>query len=903
MRARSCHLQGDFPLLTTNEIREQFLRYFESKSHRRVASSSLVPAGDPTLLFTNAGMNQFKDVFLGREQRDYARATTSQKCVRAGGKHNDLENVGRTARHHTFFEMLGNFSFGDYFKEDAVHFAWELLVDRFGLEVERLWFTVFEGDESVAADEEAVRLWIQAGARPERVLRFGKKDNFWSMGDTGPCGPCSEIHYFRGDDMSKNVAELVNGPGDETMEIWNLVFMQYDRSADGVLTPLPAPSVDTGMGLERIASVLQESSTNYDIDLFAPLMKRIAEISGHRYGKRMDDELDTAVRVLCDHSRAASFLLADGVIPSNEGRGYVLRRIIRRAIRFGRKLPQAVLLSQLVESVIESMGEAYPELQERREAILGTLGSEEERFSKTLSVGMERVGSVLDDVRARGERTLGGAEVFRLYDTFGIPIDLIAELAEEEGVSLDREGFELMMSDARAKAKASSKFQSSTDAAAFARVAEKTGAVEFVGYEQIVNVPSTVKAIVINGEEHDALHPRQEAEVVLHPTPFYAESGGQIGDTGTLEWDNGRATVLDTIKPVGDLTVSRVRVDEGHLAVNTTVRASVPVPTRLDTTANHTATHLLHKALKDILGPTVQQAGSLVAPDRLRFDYTWNQPLNEGQIVRIEEEVNGRIRENLEVSKRVMPISEAKATGAVSMFGEKYGDQVRVVSAGDYSREFCGGCHVNRTGDIGVFKIVGDRSLAAGVRRMEAVTGRGALALFRKLDDTTHQMQSQANVPVEELPSFVRSLQEKQKQLEKELKQLRMKLASGGAAAGSQPSDEAIDVDGIKLLARRVDDISGGDLRNLADTFRDKLKSGVVVLGSVTDSKVTLLTAVTKDLVQRIPANSLIAKLAPIVGGKGGGKPDLAQAGGKDADKLDQALGSAPGAVRELLGA
>jgi alanyl-tRNA synthetase len=886
MRARFLTHQGDFPLLTTNQIREQFLEYFESKNHRRVASSSLVPAGDPTLLFTNAGMNQFKDVFLGREQRDYARATTSQKCVRAGGKHNDLENVGRTARHHTFFEMLGNFSFGDYFKEDAVKFAWELMVDVWKLEVERLWFTVFEGDDSVAADEEAEQLWIKAGARPERVLRFGKKDNFWSMGDTGPCGPCSEIHYFRGDDMSKNVAELVNGPGDETMEIWNLVFMQYDRSADGVLTPLPAPSVDTGMGLERVASVLQETSTNYDVDLFTPIMAKIAEIGGHPYGKRMDDELDTAIRVLCDHARAASFLIGDGVIPSNEGRGYVLRRIIRRAIRFGRKLSQPVLLSQLVDSVTESMGLAYPELHDRREAILVTLGSEEERFSKTLSVGMERVGQILDDVRARGERTLGGAEVFRLYDTFGIPIDLIGELAEEEGVSLDREGFELMMSGARAKAKASSKFQAPTNAAAFTWIKNPP---QFVGYDKLTE-SSTVEGIISGDAAIDALAAGAEAWVVLNPTPFYAESGGQIGDVGSLVWDSGRADVLDTQEYFG-IKVSTVRVVTGVLHRGVTVQAVVPRERRLDTTANHTATHLLHKALKDILGPTVQQAGSLVAPDRLRFDYTWNQPLTEEQVVRIEDAVNEKIRENLEVSKRVMPISEAKATGAVSMFGEKYGDQVRVVSAGDYSREFCGGCHVNRTGDIGVFKIVGDRSLAAGVRRMEAVTGRGAIEYFRSRERQAAEGESQ--------------LQAKQKQLEKELKQLKMKMASGGLAGApaASPAEDAIDVDGIKLLARRVDNISGGDLRNLADTFRDKIKSGVVVLGSVTDSKVTLLTAVTKDLVKRIPANSLIAKLAPIVGGKGGGKPDLAQAGGKDADKLDQALGSAPGAVRELLGA
>ncbi|MGZ8710432.1 MAG: alanine--tRNA ligase [Thermoanaerobaculia bacterium] len=887
-------------MLTTSDIREKFLAYFESKGHRRVPSSSLVPAGDPTLLFTNAGMNQFKDVFLGREQRDYTRATTSQKCVRAGGKHNDLENVGRTARHHTFFEMLGNFSFGDYFKEDAINFAWELMTKVYGLEVDRLWFTVFEGDGNVPADEEAVNLWIKAGASPDRVLRFGKKDNFWSMGDTGPCGPCSEIHYFRGDDMKKNVPELVNGPGDDTMEIWNLVFMQYNRDANGVLNPLPAPSVDTGAGLERLASVLQKTSTNYDADLFKPVMSKIAEVSGHRYTQNMESELDTAVRVLCDHSRASSFLISDGVIPSNEGRGYVLRRIIRRAIRFGRKLPNPVLLTQLVDSVIAAMGSAYPDLRDRREAIVKTLSAEEERFSRTLSTGMERVGGVLDDVRARGERTLGGAEVFRLYDTYGIPIDLIGEMAEEEGVTLDREGFETLMAGARAKAKASSKFQSSTDAATFSRIAEKTGAVEFVGYDQITNVPSKVKAIVALGEERDALPRGTEAEVVLSPTPFYAESGGQIADTGTLEWDGGRASVLDTQKPVGDLIVSRVRVEEGSLALHSTVRASVPVPIRLDTTANHTATHLLHKALKDILGPTVQQAGSLVAPDRLRFDYTHHQPLSDEQLRHVEEQVNEQIRANHDVVKNSMPIDEAKRSGAVAMFGEKYGEVVRIVSAGDYSREFCGGCHVNRTGDIGIFKIVSDRSLAAGVRRMEALTGRGALAYFQTLDDSAHELQQQLNTRLEDVPVFVRSMQEKQKTLEKELKQLKMRLASGGrgAAAGG---DTPVDVGGIKLLAKRVDDIGGGDLRNLADELRSKIRSGVIVIGSATDGKVTLLTAVTKDLVDRIPANVLIQKLAPIVGGKGGGKSDLAQAGGKDPDKLDEALGKAQAALEEML--
>jgi alanyl-tRNA synthetase len=889
-------------LRTTNKIRREFLDYFVRNGHREVASSSLVPAGDPTLLFTNAGMNQFKDVFLGREPRDYARATTSQKCVRAGGKHNDLENVGRTARHHTFFEMLGNFSFGDYFKEDAIRFAWDLIVNVWGLEAERLWFTVFEGGDGVPADEEAAALWVKAGASPDRVLRFGKKDNFWSMGDTGPCGPCSEMHYFRGDDLSRNVAALVNGEGDDTMEIWNLVFMQYDRGADGVLNPLPAPSVDTGMGLERIACVLQKGETNYDIDLFKPIIRTIGGGSGYTYGGTMDDELDTAVRVLCDHSRAATFLISDGVIPSNEGRGYVLRRIIRRAVRFGRKLPKAVVLSSLVDAVIESMGSAYPDLHVRREAVLLTLASEEERFSRTLSSGMERVGAVLDSVRSRGERILGGEELFRLYDTFGIPVDLIGEMAEEEGVTLDREGFETMMSDARARAKASSKFQLSAGAEVFAPIAEKSGPNEFVGYDRYIDVPSTVKAIVIAGKEQDAIHHGAEGEVVLSPTPFYAESGGQIGDSGMLEWDGGRATVLDTQKPVGDLIVSRVRVDEGHLSMNSQVRASVPVPTRLDTTANHTATHLLHKALKDVLGEAVQQAGSLVAPDRLRFDYTYHQAPTAAQLRRVEEMVNDRIRENLEVTKTVMPIAEARKTGAVAMFGEKYGENVRIVTAGDYSREFCGGCHVNRTGDIGLFKIISDRSLAAGVRRMEALTGRGALSHFQTIEDAAHEVQAQLNVRIEDVPAQLRTMQERQKALEKELKQLKMKAAGGGASASSSPADDSVDVDGVKLVARRIDDVSGGDLRNLADTFRSKLKSGVVVLGSVTDSKVTLLTAVTKDLLGRVNANTLINKLAPIVGGKGGGKPDLAQAGGKDPGKLNEAIEHAEQALREVLG-
>jgi alanyl-tRNA synthetase len=889
-------------MMTTSEVREEFLRYFESKQHRRVTSSSLVPAGDPTLLFTNAGMNQFKDVFLGREKRDYVRAATSQKCVRAGGKHNDLENVGRTARHHTFFEMLGNFSFGDYFKKEAIEFAWELVTKVYGLEVERLWFSVFEGDENVAADEEAARLWIEAGASPERILRFGKKDNFWSMGDTGPCGPCSEIHYFRGDDLSKNTADLVNGEGDETMEIWNLVFMQYDRDASGVLTPLPAPSVDTGAGLERFAAVLQKADSNYDTDLFRPILTRIEEISGRKYARSWHDEQDTAMRVLCDHARASAFLIADGVIPSNEGRGYVLRRIIRRAMRFGRKLPNAVLLSKLFDGVVEAMGEAYPELEARRSAVLETLGAEEDRFSKTLSVGMERVGDALDAVRERGERTLGGAEVFRLYDTYGIPIELVRELGEEEGVSIDEAGFDELMRAAREKAKAASKFQA-VDAAVFARIAERVGETEFVGYDSVTDVVSKVLALVRSDGEVDQLKEGEEGEIVISPTPFYAESGGQIADTGMLVWPDGEAEVLDTQKPVGELTVSVIRVKRGSLRTGDTIGATVPVEVRLDTTANHTATHLLHKALKNILGDTVQQAGSLVAPDRLRFDYTYNRPLSDDQVRQIESMVNEKIRENLEVTKTVMPIDEAKKSGAVAMFGEKYGERVRIVAAGDWSREFCGGCHVNRTGDIGLFKIVSDRSLAAGVRRMEALTGRGAIEYFQTLDSAARILQQQVNAPLPELPTAVRALQEKQRSLEKELKSLRMKLASAGNGGAAAREDEGIvEIGGVKLVARMVEEMSGGDLRNLADTFRHKIKSGVVLLGTASEGKATLLAAVTSDLVGRISAHSVIQRLAPIVGGKGGGKPDLAQAGGKDPARLDEAIAKAPDVVREILG-
>ncbi|HUO85598.1 MAG TPA: alanine--tRNA ligase, partial [Thermoanaerobaculia bacterium] len=678
-------------------------------------------------------------------------------------------------------------------------------------------------------------------------------------------------------------------------------FMQYDRDANGVLTPLPAPSVDTGAGLERLAAVLQNVYSNYDTDLFRPVIDAITKRSGHPYTASFESDLDTAVRVLCDHVRAATFLIADGVIPSTEGRGYVLRRIIRRAIRFGRKLPNEVRLSHLVDALLGEMGSAYPEIVERRPAVMQTLEAEEERFARTLSVGMERVGDLLDEVRRRGERTLAGEEVFRLYDTYGIPLDFVQELGEEEGVKIDHQGFEEMMKAQRAKAKASSRFQAA-DVDVFAAIAERIGPTEFVGYDRYIDVETEVGALVREGREAERLDREEEGDVIISPTPFYAESGGQIGDAGVLEWEGGRAEVIDTQKPVGELVVSRVRVLEGSLDRGDRVRASVPVRIRLATTSNHTATHLVHKALKEILGETVQQAGSLVAPDRLRFDYTWGKPLTDQQVQSIEDLVNEKIRENIEVEKRVVSMAEAKQQGAIAMFGEKYGDQVRVVSAGQFSRELCGGCHVDRTGDIGMFKIVSDRSLAAGVRRMEAVTGPGALDYVRELETSARTLQSRLNVPLSEIPSAVESLQEKQRELEKELKSLRLKLASAGVSGGaSRPEEEAIEIEGVKLLARRVDHLTGGDLRNLADTFRSKIHSGVVIIGSAHEGKATLLAAVTPDVSGRISAHALIQKLAPIVGGRGGGKPDLAQAGGKDPDRIDDALAQAQAVIREML--
>ncbi|HPC83861.1 MAG TPA: alanine--tRNA ligase [Thermoanaerobaculaceae bacterium] len=876
---------------STREIRKAFLDFFAERGHRVVPSSSLIPGGDSTLLFTNAGMNQFKDVFAGRERRDYVRAASCQKCVRAGGKHNDLDNVGYTARHHTFFEMLGNFSFGDYFKAEAIRFAWDLLVEVYALPVERLWFSVFTDDD------EAARLWQEVGARPERILRFGEKDNFWAMGETGPCGPCSEIHYYQGEDLAGNRAELVNGPGDETIEIWNLVFMQYERDAAGQLHPLPRPCVDTGAGLERVAAVKQGVRSNFDIDVFEPIFSRLRQISNQPYDPA--GELGPAFRVIADHARAAAFLMTDGVVPSNDGRGYVLRRIIRRALRYGRQLGlDGVFLADVVPAVIAAMGEDYPELAERWDVVEPALRAEEERFARTLNVGTDVVGRELQRLKRSGETVVPGALAFRLYETHGIPVDLLQEFAQEEGLPVDREGFEAALAAARERGQESWK----GDLLAHFReeheqLAARGVRSEFVGYRELVVENARVVALLGESGQVEALQGR--GEVVLDRTPFYAESGGQVGDRGRLVWSEGRARVHDTQRPVPGLVVLHVEVEEGMLVSGQTVRAEVHPRRRLDTQANHTATHLLHAALRAVLGPGAQQAGSLVEPERLRFDFNWGQPLLAEQLEAIETLVNQAIRANHDVTTDLMGLEDARAAGAVALFGEKYGETVRVVSinGGSVSRELCGGCHVRRTGDIGVFKITSERGVAAGVRRIEAVTGRSAVELFQSFHRVLRAATAKANVGVEELTEFITSQERRIRDLEQEVKGLKLRLASGGSS-----ELEVQDLGGVSLLVREAPPMGVPELRTLADALRGKLRSGVVVLGMPSEDAATLLVAVTDDVAARVDAGEVVRRLAPIVGGRGGGKRTLAQAGGKNPEKLGEALAAAPQVVRELLG-
>ncbi len=880
--------------MTSAEIRQSFLDYFRERGHEVVPSSPLLPAGDTTLLFTNAGMNQFKDVFAGRETRPYSRACSSQKCVRAGGKHNDLENVGYTARHHTFFEMLGNFSFGDYFKAEAIAFAWELLVEVWELPLDRLWFTVYTDDD------DAARLWEEVGAPRDRILRFGEKENFWSMGETGPCGPCSEIHFDRGaDPAAPGRGELVNGPGDEVVEIWNLVFMQYERDVEGNLHPLPSPSIDTGAGLERIAAVMQGVESNYDTDLFAPILAAISELTGRPY--RPGDELAPAFRVIADHIRAATFLMTDGVTPSNEGRGYVLRRIVRRALRYGRKLGlDGAFLHTLVPSVVELMGEFYPELRERQGVVTTQLAQEEERFARTLNVGTDIAQKELERLKAAGETVVPGPVAFDLYQTHGIPFELLEEFAQEEGLTVDREGFERALAEERQRGQASWKGEAAARfRPEYEDLAERGVRSEFVGYDEL-EAEGTVVGLLGTEGPVDILGAGTRGEVVLDRTPFYAESGGQVGDTGELLWEGGRARVTDTQKPIEGLIVHHVEVQEGSLRSGLVVRARVLEGARMDTQRNHTATHLLHAALRRVLGEAAQQAGSLVEPERLRFDFSWGGPVSWEQLEEIERLVNAEIVRNQEVRKETMSLEEARAAGAMALFGEKYGERVRVVSVGDgsVSRELCGGCHVERTGDIGFFKITGERGIAAGVRRIEAVTGRGAVEWVQGAARLLRELAGRYQTAPEQLPAVLERREEQLAGLQEEVRKLKLQLASGDAGAAELRTE----VEGVTVVARRVPEMSPSELRNLADTLRQKLGSGVVVLGMESGGKATLLVTVTEDLTDRVRAGDLVKELAGIVGGRGGGRPHLAQAGGPHPEKLDEAMAAAAEVVARLLG-
>ena len=885
--------------MQSTEVRERFLRYFEERGHRRVPSSPLIPAEDPTLLFTNAGMVQFKDVFTGRERREYSRATSSQKCVRAGGKHNDLDNVGYTGRHHTFFEMLGNFSFGDYFKAEAIARAWELVTDPalgYGLDPERLWATVF------LSDDESAALW-ERHLPKERILRFGEAENFWAMGETGPCGPCSELHYFRGGDLAGNRRELVNGPGDETVEIWNLVFMQYERGTDLKLEPLPRPSVDTGAGLERITALLQGVASNYDTDLFAPLLAKIADISGRAYRGGMADE-DAPFRVIADHARAVTMLMADGVLPGNEGRGYVLRRIIRRAVRYARRLGvEGPILETLASEVIGGFRGIFfsrDEVDVAVQRVTGPLRAEEERFARTLSTGIDLIGEEIEKLRRSGEKAVPGGTLFRLYDTHGIPFEVIEEIARDEGLHVDREGFDSAMAAQRSRSRSSAKFEAA-DVAAYEKLDLPEGHSEFRGYPEhdFVRLEGArVLGLLGPGGAVPRLTSGLTGEAVTDRTVFYPEGGGQVADIGTWTWDDGEAEVLHTHRPVSGLIAHRLRVLRGELAVGMTVAMSVAEWTRRRTQANHTGTHLLHAALRKVLGPSARQMGSLVAPDRLRFDYAAPAPLTAEQIAEIERLVNEEVLRDKEVTKVVIPMDQARARGADMFFWDKYSDSVRVVEVPGTSIELCGGCHVPRTGEIGAFKIVSDRGLAAGVRRLEAVTSLGAVDLLRRDEEVLNDIAAAAQTPREDLAARWQEREERLRALEREVAALKLKLASGD---GGGSDGETLEVEGVRLVTRIAPGLSIPELRNLSDTLRSRLRSGVVVVGTAAEGKTSVVAAVTPDLAERLPASRIAARIGKALGGSGGGKAEIAQAGGKNEALLPGALREAESAVRELL--
>ncbi len=873
--------------MNTKEIRQHFVDFFVSKGHEHVPSSSLVPGDDPTLLFTNAGMNQFKDVFLGAEKRPYVRAVTTQKCVRAGGKHNDLENVGYTARHHTFFEMLGNFSFGDYFKRDAIRYAWELLTVRYGLPAEKLWTTVYE------TDDEAYEIWTkEIGVPPERCVRIGDKpggrkyesDNFWQMADTGPCGPCSEVFYDHGPGVAGGPPGSADAEGDRYIEIWNLVFMQFNRDEAGTLHPLPKPSVDTGMGLERLTAVLQHVHSNYQIDLFDALVKAAARETGAK------DHASPSLRVIADHIRACAFLVCDGVIPSNEGRGYVLRRIARRAMRHGYKLGQKQpFFYKLVPDLVIEMGEAYPELARERERVVGTLRQEEERFAETLETGM----AILETALARDARRLDGETAFKLYDTFGFPVDLTADIGRERGFEIDMEGFNAAMAMQQERSRAASKFKA-------AGQLEYTGAkTAFRGYETL-SEEGRIVALYRGGSPVDRLSTGEEGIVVLDRTPFYAESGGQVGDRGELTRGGVCLTlfeVQDTQKILPEVFGHHGVVKTGELALGETVAATVDLEKRSRTMRHHSATHLMHKALREVLGAHVQQRGSLVDEHRTRFDFSHNAPMTPEQIRRVEDLVNAEILRNEDTCARVMPIEEAQKVGAMMLFGEKYGDEVRVLDIGS-SRELCGGTHVRRTGDIGVFKIVSEGGVAAGIRRVEAVAGTVALQLLRESEDNLRFVEGFYQARGAELQKKLLAEREERRALEKQLAQLKSKAA---ASQGDDLASSAVDVKGVKVLAARLEGADAKTLRDTMDQLKSKLKSSAIVLAASEGEKVSLIAGVTSDLIAKVKAGELVNYVAGQVGGKGGGRPDMAQAGGTDSKALPKALASVREWVAERL--
>ncbi|MEC4675859.1 MAG: alanine--tRNA ligase [Nitrospirota bacterium] len=868
--------------MTSSEIRKTFLEFFRSKDHEVIQSSPLIPGNDPTLLFTNAGMVQFKTVFLGEEKRHFRRAASSQKCLRAGGKQSDLENVGHTSRHHTFFEMLGNFSFGDYFKKEAILFAWELLTEHFKLPKEKLWITIYEDDD------ESAELWKNiTDVSIDRIVRLGAKDNFWQMGDTGPCGPCSEIIIDQGADIGCGRPGCAVGCDcDRYLELWNLVFMQYSRDKSGKLHPLPQPSIDTGMGLERIAAVLQGKSNNFDIDLFQPIISSICAHSKKSYSA--DRETDTAIRVVADHIRAITFLLAEGLVPLNEGRGYVLRRIIRRASRYTKMLGiDKPMLYRLCDSVAETMSDVYPEITEEMPRIRETLRVEEERFSKTLEQGLLLLNGIIKDAKNSGKNIIDGSDLFRLYDTYGFPLDIARDVAEENSLKIDEPGFHREMEIQKTKARASWTGEEAAVATVYRELSDKYKETEFLGYETLES-DATVLAIIINGKTVDRIEAGSEGEILLDRTPFYAESGGQAGDTGVLRADNMTAVVSDTNKPFRGLFTHRVKVKKGAIEKGSGIHCSVDQGKRAATMRNHTATHLLHSALGNLLGGHIRQSGSYVSPERLRFDFTHFHSLDQETLDAIEDDVNRNILKNVKVDTSVLAKEEAIESGAVALFGEKYGDKVRVITIPGISSELCGGTHVGATGEIGLLKILSEGSVASGIRRIEAVTGDKAFSYLRNTEKELKKISEILKVSENPAERLTKTLSE-MKELEKTVEKLKGKSAADNA---TKILENVRDINGVKVIAHRFDGMEQKDLRVMADNIRDRLRSGVVLLASVKGGQASMVAMVTKDLESRFNAGQILKNIAAAAGGRGGGKADLAQGGAKDIKKLDKALES-----------